>query len=221
MRCTSLLLAGFLALSATSALAADKGSDDFKCGVYTKVPADEYAAKMQARAEDLKQKGYGPSEPDASGQSGFRKPNEKLFLVSLDDKQRCSQTKDGRCEWGVERPFVYQVRGTQDLITVPPGFTTDLASIPSIAWPFLPPDGPWLKAAVVHDFLYKTCGKGQWKYEAYAFTRKGCTADKECYPRDEADKILRDAMEDRGVGPVKRAIIYMAVHLFGGSGWGT
>lgn len=212
----------FVALAVTSAAWAQGPAayDDFKCGVRQGVPADVRAARMQKRAEELKAQGFEPSQPAASGESGFREPNQKLFLVSLDDKQHCSETTDGRCKWGLERPVVYQVRGTQDLITVPPGFTTDLASIPSVVWPLLPPDGPWLKAAVIHDFLYKTCGKGQWEYEAYAFTRKGCTPDKECYSRDAADKILRDAMQDRGVGSFKRSLIYEAVHLFGKGGWG-
>lgn len=38
--------------------------------------------------------------------------------------------------------------------TVPVGYETDLASIP---WPFnilFRPNGPWAKAAVIHDFLY-------------------------------------------------------------------
>ncbi|MFL5296055.1 MAG: DUF1353 domain-containing protein [Phenylobacterium sp.] len=206
---------GGAVLTATPVLAAPP----LVCGVREETPAmtkaQSLAKEQEAKAEPVK-----APEPDPSGKSGFREPNDRLFLVSLDDKLKCSATTDGRCKWAVVKPFTYQPRGTQDLITVPPGFTTDLASIPSAAWPFLPADGPWLKGAVVHDFLYKTCGRGQWQHMPYGFTRKGCTPDKECYSRKEADGIFRDAMEDRGVGSFKRGLIHSAVRWFGGGGWG-
>lgn len=217
------LFAAFLAVSATPARAQEEdavGNAKRVCGQFPNVSAEERAKTMEENAQKPRALAFKPSPPDPSNASGFREPNDRLFLVSLDNKQRCSKTDDGRCKWGLDRPIVYQVRGTQDLITVPSGFTTDLASIPSIVWPLLPPDGPWLKAAVIHDFLYKTCGKGAWDYQPYAFTRKDCTPDKPCYTRDEADRILDQAMEDRGVGSFKRGLIYTAVHLFGGHGWG-
>ena len=219
----SLLVTAMLAMAAP-ALAAPP----LVCGVRDETPAMRDAKRL-AREEKEKEKATATEkdaaapakpQPDPSGKSGFREPNDRLFLVSLDDSKHCSATTDGRCKWAVVRPFTYQVRGTQDLITVPPGFTTDLASIPAFAWPFLPADGPWLKGAVVHDFLYKTCGKGQWQYEDFAFTRAGCGPGKDCYSRKDADGILRDAMEDRGVGPTKRGLIYTAVRWFGHGGWG-
>jgi len=41
--------------------------------------------------------------------------------------------------------------GERDVITIPAGFSTDLASVPRIFWWFLPPTGAYEKAAVVHD----------------------------------------------------------------------
>ncbi len=41
------------------------------------------------------------------------------------------------------------------VITVPKGFLTDLASIPSLFHGLLPPDGEYAPAAIVHDFLYQ------------------------------------------------------------------
>jgi hypothetical protein len=52
----------------------------------------------------------------------------------------------------------------------PAGFVTDLASIPRPIWSFFPPDGPWVKGAIVHDFLYYTQGSGDW-YGRHGITR--------------------------------------------------
>lgn len=68
--------------------------------------------------------------------------------------------KIGRSTWGrplyrVEEMIFYQYKH-RDLrlnIYVPPGYVTDLASIP---WPLcylLCPDGPWAHAAIFHDYL--------------------------------------------------------------------
>jgi hypothetical protein len=138
----------------------------------------------------------------------------KLVLVLLDDKEHPS-LRDGRSLWGVERPISYQPAGTTDQITVPAGFVTDLASIPRWAWTLLPPDGPWVKAAVIHDFLYQTKGTGVWKGHPSGNTRPAP------YTRAEADGILREAMENRQVGIVSRNIIWTAVRVGGGGAWGT
>ena len=215
MRTSAIAIGAMLFLTAAPAFAASP----LVCGVREETPAMAKAKALVEGPEAGKAPDKAP-EPSPDGASGFREPNDRLFLVSLDDKAKCSETSDGRCKWGLTQPLTYQPHGTQDLITVPRGFTTDLASIPSFAWPFLPADGPWLKAAVVHDFLYKTCGRGQWQHQPYGFTRKGCEPGKDCYTRKEADKILREAMADRGVGPTKASIIYTAVRWFGHGGWG-
>jgi hypothetical protein len=82
-------------------------------------------------------------------------------------------------------------------VTVPTGFVTDFASIPQIFWSALKPDGEYAYAAVVHDYLY-------WKQDR---------------PRDEADEILKLAMQDLKVGALTVNAIYEAVHLFGGQAW--
>src|SRR4051812_14480980 len=138
----------------------------------------------------------------------------KLALVLLDDKTHPS-LRDGRSLWGVEKPLAYMPSGATFSITVPPGFVTDLASIPRWAWAVLPPDGPWVKAAVIHDFLYATKGDGVWKKHSTGNPRP------EAYSRAEADGILRDAMRDRHVGVLARNVIWAAVRIGGGGGWGT
>lgn len=83
------------------------------------------------------------------------------------------------------------------VITVPKDFTTDFASIPKPFWGILPPDGPYGRAAVVHDYLYSTQGMGG------ELTRLQC------------DEILLEAMKALGVGWLTRGIIYRAVRIFG------
>jgi len=138
----------------------------------------------------------------------------KLVLVLLDNKLRPS-LKGGRSLWGLQRPLTYRPGDDPgEEITVPAGFVTDLASIPRWAWVLLPPDGPWVKAAIIHDFLYATGGDGVWKRHSPGITRA------EPYTRAEADKILRQAMHNRGVDVVRRNIIWAAVRVGGWAGWG-
>lgn len=138
----------------------------------------------------------------------------KLVLVLLDRKLEPS-TKGGRSLWGLQRPLTYRPGEPGEEITVPAGFVTDLASIPRWAWVLLPPDGPWVKGAIIHDFLYATGGTGVWKRHPPGITRA------QPYSRAEADRILRQAIHNRGVGVIKRNIIWAAVRVGGRAGWGS
>ncbi|EBH4413765.1 DUF1353 domain-containing protein, partial [Salmonella enterica] len=80
-----------------------------------------------------------------------------------------------------------------DVIEVPAGFITDLATIPRIFWILLPPDGKYAKAAIIHD----------WMYDNALRTKK------------EADLIFLDGMTVLDVLKWKRTIMYWAVRLFG------
>lgn len=140
-----------------------------------------------------------------------------LALEQLADADgRALLTSDGRSTWRVALPLAYDVgaEGSAEVITVPAGATTDLASIPSFAWSIgFPPDGPWLKAAVVHDFLYRTQGTCIWM-GASGRTRA------QPYTRPESDGILREAMAVLGVAAWERLVIWSAVRLGGAAGWG-
>lgn len=85
-----------------------------------------------------------------------------------------------------------------ETITVPAGFATDFASVPKVLWNLLPPTGPYGKAAVIHDFLYRT----------YGYSSKII-----------ADAIFYEAMTALHVPRVTRSVMYLAVHLFGGSSY--
>jgi hypothetical protein len=136
----------------------------------------------------------------------------KLYLVLL-ERRDAQSVRSGRSLWGLQRALVYVAgEARREEITIPAGFVTDLASIPRAVWSFYPPDGPWVKAAVVHDFLYYTQGDGEW------YGRKGVSRRRP-YSRAESDGILWEAMADRGVGWWARFVIWAAVRIGGWIGW--
>lgn len=119
-----------------------------------------------------------------------------LLGVSYDASGRPSK-KNRRAVWEVMSDFGYGP------IMVPKGTKTDLASVPRVAWSIFPPDGVWLEAAVIHDYLYATKGlNGVWS-------------------RKEADALFLEAMKDLGVNKTDRTLIHAAVRLGGGFAWGS
>jgi hypothetical protein len=82
-------------------------------------------------------------------------------------------------------------------VSVPIGFVTDLASIPSLFWSILPRTAAYSYPAIVHDYLY-------WAQPC---------------ERKEADDIFNLAMSDVQVDTPKRLSIYQAVRLAGGTAW--
>ncbi|EKZ9425997.1 DUF1353 domain-containing protein [Salmonella enterica] len=100
----------------------------------------------------------------------------------------------GHYNWRVHEPFSFWlIDDESDVIEVPAGFVTDLATVPRIFWIFLPPDGKYAKAAIIHDYLY----------------------DNALRTKKEADKIFLDGMTVLGVPKWKRMVMYRAVRLFG------
>ncbi|HAG0017477.1 TPA: DUF1353 domain-containing protein [Salmonella enterica] len=100
----------------------------------------------------------------------------------------------GHYKWRVYEPFEFYLSDdNSDVIAVPVGFVTDLATIPRIFWSLMPPDGKYAKAAIIHDYLY----------------------DNALRTKKEADRIFLDAMTVLGVPAWKRVIMYHAVKLFG------
>ncbi|EDV9907329.1 DUF1353 domain-containing protein [Salmonella enterica subsp. enterica] len=96
--------------------------------------------------------------------------------------------------WRVYEPFAFYLSDDEsDVIEVPAGFVTDLASVPRIFWTLLPPDGKYAKAAIIHDYLY----------------------DNALRTKKEADLIFLDGMAVLGVPKWKRIVMYLAVRWFG------
>lgn len=80
---------------------------------------------------------------------------------------------------------------------IPKGFITDGGSIPRFLWRLFghPFDSDYIEEYVIHDYDYST-GR---------------------IPRDEADAKMRDGLKAKGMGIIKRNLIYAGVRLFGRS----
>ena len=112
--------------------------------------------------------------------------------------------------------------GFVNLLTVPRRFKCDLASTPRIVWSILGllPDGLIRAAAVLHDFIYghkgklphgshrrKKVGGVVWEFVSEPWTRK------------QADKLFARVMREAGVSKRRRRLAYLAVRVFGWTGW--
>ncbi len=94
--------------------------------------------------------------------------------------------------------FIYELGSDPNrVIVVPKGFVTDFASVPQLFWNILPPWGTYGKAAVLHDWLYKT----------QEFSRKF------------SDDLLLEGMKVLGVTAWKRNVIYWGVRIGGWMAW--
>lgn len=80
---------------------------------------------------------------------------------------------------------------------IPKGFITDGASIPRFLWRALehPFESEYIEVFVMHDYDYST-GR---------------------IPRAAADAKMRDGLKAKGMGWIKRNLIYAGVRMFGRS----
>jgi hypothetical protein len=101
-------------------------------------------------------------------------------------------------QWMLASDLTYHIGQSDKVIVVPKGFVTDFASIPELFWSTgLSPQGPYSKAAIVHDWLY-------WS--------QGCT-------KSQADNILVIAMKESGVSASTVTFIAVGLQLGGKRGW--
>jgi hypothetical protein len=82
-------------------------------------------------------------------------------------------------------------------VSVPAGFVSDLATIPSYFWWALPPTGRHGHAAILHDWLY-------WE--------QGCK-------RAVADRVFETALAELNVDAALRKAMWAAVRVSGGQYW--
>lgn len=123
---------------------------------------------------------------------------------------------DGVDRFAMQRRIAYRDRILGELI-VPAdtdAFETDLTSVPWVFTWLVPKIGAYLPAALLHDGLVFAPGTSP----TYVST------DGHTVLRDEANRVLRDAMLDTGTGLVRRWLVWSAVTaatmLSGaGTGW--
>lgn len=95
----------------------------------------------------------------------------------------------------LDKDVTFTVDGVTRII--PKGFVTDLASVPRIFWSIFPPYGLYLRAAVVHDYLYANqIGDRKW-----------------------ADDVFYALMEAYEVEGWRRNLMYAAVRVGGFAAW--
>jgi hypothetical protein len=104
--------------------------------------------------------------------------------------------------WELVQDFAYQTDAGETILS-PQGRVTDFASVPKLLWNILPPIGPYVRAAVIHDELY---------YRHRVLSDDSRT-------RDQADSILYEAMFACAVGDEVRKVIYAGVRVGGGFAW--
>lgn len=123
----------------------------------------------------------------------------------------------GEAEWG---PFYAR-------LTVPVGFVYNGASVPQFLWSIYPPHA-LDRAAVFHDFIYRTegvlsLGAYQYRYisDAQADWWENYPEDTE-WTRSAADKLFHRhlSQDPKGPGAFRQRAAWFAVRTFGGSRWG-
>ncbi len=129
-----------------------------------------------------------------------------LILRSLSVQEIKRAGRAGTQLYEIREPFSYRSSVLYGhIVTVPAGYVTDFASIPRIAWNILDPESPIIGwPSVIHDWLYSNHGK---------------LPDGFTYARENADEVLREAMELQGAGAFIRSAVFNAVQLFGKSHW--
>ncbi len=110
-------------------------------------------------------------------------------------------------KWRLEQPYSYWDKPFR--ITIPRGFTFDLASIPRPLWWIIAPFELSIAAPLVHDFLYRYQGN----------PGPGAVVPPRTYTRKEADRVFKRIMKQEGVWSWRWRSAYAAVRLFGEAVW--
>lgn len=98
--------------------------------------------------------------------------------------------------WRLEAPLVYQA-DSGEVIVVPEGFITDLASIPKIVRNIIDVNGSHRAAAIIHDYLFVVQDRSL----------------------AETNAIFKEAMLACGTGWLTRNAMYLAVCAGGWVPW--
>ena len=98
-------------------------------------------------------------------------------------------------EWVLTTALLYQSDIARQTFMVPPGFRTDLASVPRMPIIYFLTGNSSTEASVIHDFLY-------------------CT---KTVSRELADAVFREASAVTGVPAWRRWVMWAGVRLGGGA----
>ncbi|MFT3995962.1 MAG: DUF1353 domain-containing protein [Asticcacaulis sp.] len=107
--------------------------------------------------------------------------------------------KEGRKLYTLSDEFPYCDKLTGKVVVVPKWFRTDFASVPWFGQFAVNTNGPTIRAAIVHDWLYAIGEAGK---------------------RQDADDIFYRAMRKWGVSEIEARIAYNAVRQGGERGYG-
>ncbi len=122
------------------------------------------------------------------------------FLTTL------SLAYTGGGKYELTAPLVYE--GGADTITVPEGFTTDLASVPRLFWSLLPPTGVYERSAVLHDWLCEDLNELHSRGLSWAKWRGGPIASSR-----DTDGLFRRCCREAGVSLPARWVLWWGVRL--------
>ena len=98
----------------------------------------------------------------------------------------------GDNDWRLLAPLVYE--GHTDKWTIEKGFETDFASSPAVVQWLVPRSGRYTKAAVLHDYFWRTGGQPK-------------------IPRSDADGIFRRVMSELRVPFLLRWVMWAGVRV--------
>lgn len=109
-----------------------------------------------------------------------------------------AELQTDRKTWRLLAPFSY-LDPEQGRLTVPPGFETDFASVPRLPVVFDLVGAYGHAAAVLHDWLYRTC----------------------LLPREEADQVFFNALRSSGIARWRAWLMWGGVRIGGASRYGA
>lgn len=127
-----------------------------------------------------------------------RNPQVAGFLTELDVRMHPADKRP----YELLQPLMFYSALYRGVWVVQAGYRTDFASIPPLFWGVLPRDGPYSRAAVLHDA----------GYDDAVTTMDGQPVH---MTKSVADDALLEAMEADQVNNVTSTIISVSVRMFG------
>ncbi len=126
------------------------------------------------------------------------------FLTDLDVRVMPPRTwaAAGGRKWELLAPLLFESDRYRGVFVVPMGFRTDFASVPRGLWNLYPKDGPWVRAAVLHD-------------AGYAKTLRTMDGTPIHLVKRFCDDLFDEGMQVDGVADHRRRLFGAMLELFG------